>query len=112
MAPSTRPRRSGGIDAQADGRKPSLHDLVIRENSQLHNENDRLANRLKQAELIIDVQKSLADSGDNSGDDDRKQDRLMDAVETLALDVGTKSACKALGISRASMRYDIWFPPV
>lgn len=27
----------------------------------------------------------------------------MDAVETLALDVGTKSACKALGISRAGL---------
>lgn len=47
--------------------------------------------------------KSLTDSGDHPDDATGKRDRLMDAVETLAPNVGTKSACKALGISRAGI---------
>ncbi len=42
------------------GRKPSPHDLATQENTQLRKENARLANRLKQAELIIDVQKKVS----------------------------------------------------
>lgn len=42
------------------GRKPSPHDLVTLENNQLRKENTRLAHRLKQAELIIDVQKKVS----------------------------------------------------
>ena len=58
-----RQRDQGTLEAltpKQRGRKPSLHDLVNQENSQLRKENARLANRLKQAELIIDVQKKVS----------------------------------------------------
>jgi transposase len=42
------------------GRKPSPFDLATQEVEQLRKENDRLAKRLKQAELIIDVQKKVS----------------------------------------------------
>ena len=42
------------------GRKAAPADPVALENEQLHKENARLAKRLKQAELIIDVQKKVS----------------------------------------------------
>ena len=58
-----RQRDQGTLEAltpKQRGRKPSPHDLVTQENHQLRKENTRLANRLKQAELIIDVQKKVS----------------------------------------------------
>lgn len=58
-----RQRDQGTLEAltpKQRGRKPSPHDLVNQENNQLRKENVRLANRLKQAELIIDVQKKVS----------------------------------------------------
>lgn len=58
-----RQRDQGTLEAltpKQRGRKPSQHDLVTQENNQLRKENARLANRLKQAELIIDVQKKVS----------------------------------------------------
>lgn len=42
------------------GRKASPHELATQENAQLRKEVARLSNRLKQAELIIDVQKKVS----------------------------------------------------
>lgn len=42
------------------GRKSTAPDPVALENERLHKENARLAKRLKQAELIIDVQKKVS----------------------------------------------------
>lgn len=58
-----RQRDQGTLEAltpKQRGRKPSPHDQVTLENNQLRKENARLANRLKQAELIIDVQKKVS----------------------------------------------------
>jgi len=58
-----RQRDQGTLEAltpKQRGRKPSPHDQVILENMQLRKENAQLAHRLKQAELIIDVQKKVS----------------------------------------------------
>ena len=58
-----RQRDQGALDAltpKQRGRKPSPNDLVTQENTQLRKEVARLSNRLKQAELIIDVQKKVS----------------------------------------------------
>ena len=58
-----RQRDQGTLEAltpKQRGRKPSPHDQVALENNQLRKENVRLASRLKQAEMIIDVQKKVS----------------------------------------------------
>jgi regulator of replication initiation timing len=42
------------------GRKKSARDPLIAENEKLLRENERLTKRLKQAEIIIDVQKKVS----------------------------------------------------
>lgn len=42
------------------GRKGSGRDPLLAENDKLRKENDRLASRLRQAEIIIDVQKKVS----------------------------------------------------
>ena len=57
-----RQREEGTLQAltpKKRGRKPTLNPLT-EENRQLRNENVRLARRLEQAELIIDVQKKVS----------------------------------------------------
>ena len=61
-----RQRASGelaGLEPQKRGRKPTKRrDAVALENDRLRRENERLQKRLKQAEVIIDVQKKLANA--------------------------------------------------
>ena len=42
------------------GRKESVRDPLHAENEKLHKENERLSSRLRQAEIIIDVQKKIS----------------------------------------------------
>ncbi len=42
------------------GRKEAVRNPLITENEKLRRENERLANRLRQAEIIIDVQKKVS----------------------------------------------------
>ena len=42
------------------GRKESVRDPLRTENEKLRKENERLANRLRQAEIIIDIQKKVS----------------------------------------------------
>jgi transposase-like protein len=57
-------REQGTLDALAPkkrGRKPRDNDPLIEENRRLHRVNQRLVERLRQAEVIIDVQKKVAE---------------------------------------------------
>ena len=42
------------------GRKESVRNPLVAENEKLRRENERLTNRLRQAEIIIDVQKKVS----------------------------------------------------
>lgn len=57
-------REQGTLDAltpKKRGRKPRDNDPLIEENRRLHLVNKRLVERLRQAEVIIDVQKKVAE---------------------------------------------------
>jgi transposase len=57
-------REQGTLDAltpKKRGRKPRDHDPLIEENRRLQRVNQRLVERLRQAEVIIDVQKKVAE---------------------------------------------------
>ena len=49
-----------GLTPQKRGRKESVRDPLVVENEKLRKENERLTNRLRQAEIIIDVQKKVS----------------------------------------------------
>jgi regulator of replication initiation timing len=49
-----------GLTPKKRGRKPHNKDPLVEENERMKRENARLTARLKQAELIIDVQKKLS----------------------------------------------------
>ena len=49
-----------GLSPKKRGRKESGHNPLLVENDKLRKENDRLTHRLRQAEIIIDVQKKIS----------------------------------------------------
>jgi|PlaIllAssembly_1097288.scaffolds.fasta_scaffold504060_2 transposase-like protein len=49
-----------GLTPKKRGRKESVRDPLRAENEKLRKENERLANRLRQAEIIIDIQKKVS----------------------------------------------------
>lgn len=49
-----------GLTPKKRGRKEFIRDSLHAENEKLRKENDRLTNRLRQAEIIIDVQKKIS----------------------------------------------------
>ena len=49
-----------GLTPKKRGRKESVRDPLGAENEKLRKENERLTNRLRQAEIIIDVQKKVS----------------------------------------------------
>ena len=56
-------REQGQLEALSPknrGRKPSVDETLAKELAELKRENQRLGNRLQQAETIIDVQKKLS----------------------------------------------------
>lgn len=65
-----------GLTPKKRGRKESVRDPLVAENEKLHKENERITKRLRQAEIIIDVQKKisqilgipLANSGEGGND--------------------------------------------
>jgi len=78
LATWRRQREQGVLDAlgpRKRGRKPKRKDAVALENERLTRENKRLAERLRQAEVIIDVQKKVSEmlgiSTARTNDDER-----------------------------------------
>jgi transposase-like protein len=49
-----------GLTPKKRGRKESIRDPLIAENEKLRKDNERLISRLRQAEIIIDVQKKVS----------------------------------------------------
>lgn len=49
-----------GLTPRKRGRKEAIRGTLFAENEKLRKENERLANRLRQAEIIIDVQKKVS----------------------------------------------------
>lgn len=50
-----------GLAPKRRGRKPKANDPLVRENDRLWRENQRLAEKLRQAETVIEVQKKLSE---------------------------------------------------
>lgn len=55
-----RQRDRGGLEGKR-GKKPTPHEDLIEENKRLRRENTRLAQKLKQAETIIEIQKKASE---------------------------------------------------
>jgi transposase-like protein len=49
-----------GLSSKKRGRKPSVDEAMVKELTKLKRDNQRLENRLQQAETIIEVQKKLS----------------------------------------------------
>ncbi len=49
-----------GLTPKKRGRKESVRNPLVAENEKLRRENDRISKRLRQAEIIIDVQKKVS----------------------------------------------------
>ena len=50
---------TSGLSSQKRGRKETVRNLLLAENENLRKENEQLSSRLRQAEIIIDVQKKI-----------------------------------------------------
>ena len=51
-----------GLTPRTRGRKPNRQSQLVVENEQLKRQNQKLSNRLQQAEIIIEFQKKLAEA--------------------------------------------------
>ena len=50
-----------GLSPGQRGRKPASHDNLVEENRRMRRENERLQRNLRQAEIVIDVQKKVSE---------------------------------------------------
>ncbi|MGB7347367.1 MAG: IS3 family transposase [Pirellulaceae bacterium] len=95
----TRWRRQLREQTVTSSKKTNSKPSPAEELARLNRENQRLKERLRQAELIIDVQKKgLGDDTDAITREDR-----LNAAEELSERVGVVAACRAMNVSRATL---------
>ncbi|MGB2632361.1 MAG: IS3 family transposase [Terriglobales bacterium] len=101
-----RRERSSGIREALTARRrgpKSKHNPFGEEVQQLRRQVGRLTEKLRKAEIIIDVQKKVAAPvGEPASRRGPGREILMSAVTELAIDVGTSAACQVLWMPRAS----------
>ena len=83
------------------GREPKAKDPSAAELICLRRDRDRLAERLRQAELIIEVQKNFRTARCQHQSDGRREDRMI-ATQQLGKEIGIARACHALDVPRAT----------
>ena len=108
LATWRRERANGILEAltpQRRGPKSKRHPMD-EENQKLRRQNARLTEDLRKAHIIIDVQKSGCAVGSSDSGTGPAGRVLMTAVTELATDVGTRAACRALFVLRASYYRD------
>jgi len=94
-----RKRRKGTLASEQRGPKPNPNKEEDQELAKLKRDNARLTERLRQAELIIDVQKkNITDDGNPAS---RK--RRLEAAQTLGRQIRVSKACDTLNVSRATL---------
>lgn len=102
-----RQRERGELEGLAPHKRGPQGDPQAAELARLQRENERLRKRLEQAELIIEVQKSLSDPGYSGRRAGVGRSEMITQVEELAQTVSVSRACQALGVPRSSL-YRVW----
>ena len=97
-------RERGELDGLAPQKRGPKVDLQAIELARLQRENERLRERLRQAELIIDVQKKVAQMlGVPIEETQSGRAELIHSTEQLAETIGVVEACQALDLPRSSL---------
>ncbi|MGQ0571796.1 MAG: IS3 family transposase [Armatimonadota bacterium] len=94
-----------GLSPKRRGRKEKVVNPLAKRLAELERDKRRLERRLKQAELLLEIQKkAFAAAGDSAREPRRRRrERLMQAAEELSSTSGTLSACRALGVVRSTL---------
>jgi transposase len=84
------------------GRKPKENHPLQREVQKLEEHKARLERRLRQAEVILEIQRGLLAGSGTSLEAGRRVELLMQAIKDHGTELGVARLCSALGIARAS----------
>jgi len=96
-------RDNGALSALSAKRGRKAKTLVQdRDLERLAKENRRLQEKLRQANLIIEAQKTLGNTGTESVDRSGRRGATMTVVRELKQDIPVVQLCKALAVSRAT----------
>jgi len=91
-----------GLAPRKRGRKPKEHNPLEREVDKFRRERSRLERRLKQAELVVEIQKKLLSTALRATDAALRSELMMRAIEQHGSELGVAQLCSALGVARAS----------
>jgi hypothetical protein len=84
------------------GRKPKQHHPLQREVQKLEEHTARLERRLRQTEVILEIQRGLLAGSGASPEAGRRLELLMKAIKDHGNELGVARLCSALGVARAS----------
>lgn len=94
--------RLAGLAPRKRGRKPKVRHPLEREVGRLELEKERLRQQLRQAELVVEVQKTLLRSPETAARGSWCLELLMGAIERRGSELGVARLCSALGVPRAT----------